>query len=195
MSPQKSNRSRLVEGTLRLLERLPAEQITARAIAEESGANLAYITYHFGSKEQLVTEAVIAGLDAWLDELARRLEPATGDRRARLRRAAEAVEMTREHHAGLVANLVTALAMAQHDAQIRMKLARGFLRTRPLLAELLALGDDRSGEDAAGLVLAMFYGLMLQRLLDPALAVEGARRERALARLRTLLPGRDNAAG
>src|SRR5919106_6153791 len=57
VSPQRSNRSRLVEGTLRCLERLPPERITARAIAKESGANLASITYHFGSKDALVTEA------------------------------------------------------------------------------------------------------------------------------------------
>jgi AcrR family transcriptional regulator len=43
MSPQRSNRMNLIEGTLRCLERLPPERITARAIAEESGANLASI--------------------------------------------------------------------------------------------------------------------------------------------------------
>jgi AcrR family transcriptional regulator len=49
--PQRSNRQRLIEGTLRCLERLPPERITARAIAAESGANLASIGYHFGSMD------------------------------------------------------------------------------------------------------------------------------------------------
>jgi hypothetical protein len=44
MSPQRSNRARLIEGTLRCLERLPHERITARVIAAESGANLASIS-------------------------------------------------------------------------------------------------------------------------------------------------------
>jgi AcrR family transcriptional regulator len=56
VSPQPSNRANLIEGP-RCLERLPPERVTARAIAESSNANLASIAYHFGSKDELVTEA------------------------------------------------------------------------------------------------------------------------------------------
>ena len=191
MSPQHSNRSRLVEGTLRCLERLPPERITARAIAKESGANLASITYHFGSKDALVTEAVIEGLDRWLEEIDRRLgdlesqEPA-----ARYRRAGEVIERSRRRHTGLAKNFVGALAKAQHDPRIGELLAAGFRRTRPNVASLLGLGDDRAGEDAAGLVLALFNGLLFQVLIDPGLAIEGNRLERAQARLLRVLPDR-----
>src|SRR5918996_1270137 len=96
MSPQRSNRSNLVEGTLRCLERLPPERVTARAIADESGANLASIAYHFGSKDNLVTEAVIEGLDRWLEEIAAELgELASAHPATRFRRAAEEVEAGR----------------------------------------------------------------------------------------------------
>lgn len=189
MSPQRSNRSQLIEGTLRCLERLPAERVTARAIAAESGANLASITYHFGSKDNLVTEAVIEGLDRWLDEVAARLgdlersPPAT-----RFRRAAEVIETTRRRHAGLAKNFVGALAKAQHDTRVRELLAAGFRRSRPNVAVLLGLGPDQPGEDAGGLVLALFNGLLFQTLLEPSLAIEGERMERAQARLRTVLP-------
>lgn len=189
MSPQRSNRSQLIEGTLRCLERLPAERVTARAIAAKSGANLASITYHFGSKDNLVTEAVIEGLDRWLDEVAARLgdlersPPAT-----RFRRAAEVIETTRRRHAGLAKNFVGALAKAQHDTRVRELLAAGFRRSRPNVAVLLGLGPDQPGEDAGGLVLALFNGLLFQTLLEPSLAIEGERMERAQARLRTVLP-------
>lgn len=189
MSPQRSNRSHLVEGTLRCLERLPPERITARAIASESGANLASITYHFGSKDNLITEAVIEGLDRWLADIAEGLadlsmrEPA-----ARYRRAAEVIESSRQRHAGLARNFIGALAKAQHDSRIRELLAAGFHRTRPNIASLLGLGSDQAGVDAGGLVLAMFNGLLFQVLLDPALAIEGDRMERAKARLRAILP-------
>lgn len=180
---------KLIEGTLRCLERLPAERVTARAIAEESGANLASITYHFGSKDDLVTEAVIEGLDRWLADVAEGLgglpETAPG---ARFRRAAEMIEQTRRRHAGLAANFVQALAKAQHEPRIRAKLAEGFHKTRPRVAVLLGLGDDEPGSDAAGLVLAMFDGLLFQLLLDPKLAIEGERMEQAQARLRRVLP-------
>src|SRR5918998_3796612 len=99
MSPQRSNRANLIEGTLRCLERLPPERVTARAIAAESGANLASISYHFGSKDELVTEAVIAGLDRWLAEIARRLDE-LGARapEERFRAAFAVVADSRRHH-------------------------------------------------------------------------------------------------
>jgi AcrR family transcriptional regulator len=189
VSPQRSNRAQLIDGTLRCLERLPPERVTARVIARESGANLASITYHFGSKDGLVTEAVIAGLDRWLAELAKAMDDGRGqDPAQRFRLAWEAVEASRRHHSGLAATFVTALARAQHDLPVRETLAAGFRRTRPEVAALLALGPDRTGEDAAGLVLALFYGLLLQSLLDPGLAIEGERMAEAQARLRPLLP-------
>jgi AcrR family transcriptional regulator len=193
MSPQRSNRTSLIEGTLRCLEQLPPERVTARAIAEESGANLASIGYHFGSKDALVTQAVIEGLDRWLDDcadgLSRLADPSPA---ARLAQAFQVIEATRDRHQGLARNFLSALAKAQHDPELRALLAEGFRKTRPAIAEVLDLGDDQAGSDAAGLVLAMFDGLLFQSLLDPALDIEGVRMERAQARLRTVLPDRSS---
>jgi AcrR family transcriptional regulator len=158
-------------------------------IAAESGANVASIAYHFGSKDELLTEAVIAGLDRWLASIAESLgeldalEPAE-----RLARAGAVVDATRQRHAGLTRNFVGALARAQHDSRIRRQLSEGFGRTRPRVAALLGLGEDRAGEDAAGLIHSMFTGLLFQALLDPDLAIEGGRMRRAQARLRRVLP-------
>lgn len=55
---------------------------------------------------------------------------------------------------------------------------------------MLGLGADQAAEDAAGLVHSLFVGLLFRSLLDPGLAIEGGRMERALARLQTVLPGR-----
>jgi AcrR family transcriptional regulator len=191
MSPQRSNRERLVEGTLRCLESLPPERVTARAIADESRANLASIGYHFGSKDNLVTAAVIEGLDRWLAEIAQDLGELSAEQAAhRFRRAVEIFDSTRRRHAGLARNFLGALAKAQHDPQVRELLTEGFRRTRPALASLLTLGEDQAAHDAAGLVLALFDGLLFQALTDPALAIEGDRMQRAQARLRTVLPDR-----
>jgi AcrR family transcriptional regulator len=191
MSPQRSNRSALLEGALRCVEGLPPNRVTSRAIAKESGANVASIAYHFGSKEELVTVAVIEGLDRWLEDIAAALvEVESQEPGLRLRRAFEAVELTRERHEGLARNFVGALARAPHEPRIRELLADGFRRTRPAVAAILRLGPDQSAEDAAGLVLAMFDGLLIQMLLAPELAIEGARMHRAQARLRDILPSR-----
>src|ERR1700754_989341 len=109
MSPQHSNRQQLIDGALRCLERLPAERITTRAIAEESGANVASIAYHFGSKDDLVTEAVVEGLDRWLEEIATALgELDAPSPRERLRAALAVIETTRARHEGLARNFLGA---------------------------------------------------------------------------------------
>jgi AcrR family transcriptional regulator len=188
VSPQRSNRVHILEGVLRCLERMPPERVTSRVIAKEAGASLASIGYHFGSKENLVTEAVIEGLDRWLASIAEELAalpPTASD--ARFRRAMRIVAASREQHSGLAKNFVGALARAQHDARVRRLLAAGFRRTRPRVAAILGLGADRAGHDAAGLVLALFDGLLIQTLIDPGLAIEGKRMERACALLRTVL--------
>ena len=126
MSPQRSNRRQLIEGTLRCLERLPAGRITTRAIAEESGANVASIAYHFGSKDDLVTEAVVEGLDRWLEEIANALgEVDARSPRERLQAAMAVIETTRQ---ALVARLEIALA--------RQVQARLFPQTAPQLKTL-----------------------------------------------------------
>jgi AcrR family transcriptional regulator len=189
LSPQPSNRANLIEGTIRCLEHLPPERVTARAIAAEAGANLASIAYHFGSKDNLITQAVTVGLDRWLAEIDDRLgELTTRDPAERYRRAGEIIEGTRGEHAGLESNFVSALAKAQHDPRVRELLAAGFGRTRPRIAALLGLGEDQAGTDAAGLIHSQFTGLLFQTLLDPALAIEGRRLERAQARLTRVLP-------
>jgi AcrR family transcriptional regulator len=189
MSPQHSNRSNLLEGTLRCLERLPPERVTARAIAEESNANLASIAYHFGSKDELVTESVTVGLDRWLAEITASLEALdTLGPAERFRTAWAVIDSTRRRHTGLARNFLGALSKAQHDEQIKEKLADGFRRTRPRVAALLGLGDDRPGEDAAGLVHSLFVGLLFQELLDPSLGIKGKRMEDAQTRLLRVLP-------
>ncbi|HET6737117.1 TetR/AcrR family transcriptional regulator [Mycobacterium sp.] len=184
MSPQRSNRDQLIDGALRCLERLPAERVTARAIAEESGANLASIAYHFGSKDGLVTAAVIDGLDRWLAEIENALSGLdAGTPAERFRRANAVIRRTQRRQAGLVHNFVAAIAKAQHDPVVREQLAVGFRRTRPTVADLLDIGPDRAGVDAAGLVLAMFYGQIIQAQVDPELTFGGERFDRAFRRL------------
>jgi AcrR family transcriptional regulator len=184
MSPQRSNRQLLLDGALRCLERLPAERITARAIADESGANLASIGYHFGSKEDLLTAAVIEGLDRWLAEVEENLSGVNaGTPAVRYRRVRAVLTKTQREHAGLVQNFFAAVAKAPHNPRVRERLADGIRHTGPAIARLLDLGDDQASIDAGALVLALFDGLLLQVMLDPALALDGKRFDRAQRRL------------
>src|SRR5713226_5032637 len=56
---QPSHRDQLVKGAIKCLQTKGYARTTARDIAAASGANLASIGYHFGSKEALLNEAMI----------------------------------------------------------------------------------------------------------------------------------------
>lgn len=182
---QPSNRGKLLDATLRCLDRLPLDRITVRAIAVEAGANPASVIYHFGSRDALLSAAAVEGLDRWLAELASELDAITGDdSAARLTHAAALVAATRTSRMPLARAYLAALAMSPHDEAVRLTLADGFRRARPALATVLGLGDDAAGTDAAGLLLAMFHGMLVQTMVDDHLAIDGARLESGLARMK-----------
>jgi AcrR family transcriptional regulator len=191
VSPQRSNRQALLDGALRCLARMPADQITARMIAQESGANLASIGYHFESKDGLLTAAVIEGLDRWLDQIEARLAEGPPQRRAgaRFRQAVDIVEQTRHEHEATAAAFVAALVRGQHDPVVAQRLTEGFMHTRPRVAELLDLGSDRTGIDAGAVMHSLFTGLLVQSLLSEDLALNGSRTEAALKRISLKLGG------
>lgn len=170
---------------MRCIAAMPLEQISARTLASESGANLASIGYHFGSKEGLLTAAVAAGLDRWLDEIGARLDDVdgTGTVADRFLRAAEAVDAGRAENAGTTRAFVVALTRAPHDKAVAEALTAGFSRTRPRVAALLGLGADDIGTDAGGLVHAMFVGLLVQSLVSEQLDLDGGRVVNGLHRI------------
>jgi AcrR family transcriptional regulator len=185
MAAQMSNRGALLEGALRCIATMPLEQISARTLASESGANLASISYHFGSKDGLLTAAVVEGLDRWLAAIAARLGDvdATGAVSDRFLRAAAAVDETRFENAGVARAFVVALARAHHDEIVANVLIEGFSQTRPRVAALLGLGADELGADAGGLVHAMFTGLLVQSLISEKLDIEAERVVNGLRRV------------
>lgn len=187
MSPQHSNRSRLLEGAIRCLEQLPAEAVTARVIAAEAQANIASIGYHFESKDGLLAEAMAEGFRRWLAEIATGLaDIPPDDTSARLQRSIEIVADGRRQHAGLARAFLSALARAPHDPRVRVPLADSYRQSRVALAKLLGLGADEAGDDAAAVLLATFDGLLIQALLDPARALNPERVETAQRRLAAL---------
>ena len=172
---------------------MPVDQITARMIAHESGANLASIGYHFESKEGLLTAAVIEGLDRWLDQIEDRLAEGPPQRSsgALFRQAVDIVEQTRREHETTATAFVAALVRGQHDSVVAQRLIEGFMRTRPRVAELLQLGSDRPGIDAGAVMHSLFTGLLVQSLLSDELALDGARTEAALQRIALALSGQE----
>ena len=62
-----STEERLLDGTLACLRRHGLRGTTSRAIAAAAGVNLGAITYHFGSKDELVAQALVRAVRGWLE--------------------------------------------------------------------------------------------------------------------------------
>ena len=185
---QPSHRDQLVKGAIKCLQSKGYAHTTARDIAAASGANLASIGYHFGSKEALLNEAMIqlfnrrnwkVGGSAFADEDATPLE--------RLRALFVAAGKVLEAPRPLFASFVEAIAQAGRSEDVRQQLAAHYRDARRATAEAIramfgpaAERLDGEPEVMAVLLLALFDGLVLQWLLEPDAVPSGEEQITAL---------------
>ena len=146
---------------------------TSREITSTAGANLAAITYHFGSKDELVAEALFAEIQRRvapvLDALDGEGEPAT-----RLLAAVQDLlgEFERSRRDTVV--YLEALLLATRDAKYRRSALKIY---RSISARLSATIGDLTEERLipgwvepaamASLIMAVANGVALQTQLDP----------------------------
>ena len=67
------HREELLDGAAQCLYDKGFGRTTARDVVGASGTNLASIGYHFGSKDALLTEALLKATAGWSEELDRAL--------------------------------------------------------------------------------------------------------------------------
>ena len=156
---------------------------TSRRITEAAGANLAAITYHFGSKDRLVAEAVIERLDDWTAPLTDALAEDADDIDAYDARIASAVasmlaRFTADREE--VEALVTLLVSTPDLPGVREAAARWLAQLRSLTIEVMtrqqAHGTVPQSVDPralSGVFTAFALGLVTQSAIDPA-APDGA---------------------
>ena len=183
-------REDLLAGAKQCLAERGYAHTTARDIVAVTGANLASIGYHFGSKDALLNAAILETFEEWGDTIAGAVsaEPAeTPGRRLELffdRLLAAAPR----HRAVLVAS-VQAYAQAEFAPDIRDQLLRNYAQSRRDLAALVldTAPDAVSAREAASvgsLALALINGVMLQWMLEPMTTPTAAELAEALDRLR-----------
>ena len=171
---QPSNRERLIEGAISCLRVNGYARTTARDIAAASGANLASIGYHFGSKEALLNEAMIRIFEertAHLD----RVSSTSGDASALEQLAttfSTVLSMFEAHRPTLVAFL-EAIAQSERSDELRARMAAHYRQTRTAVAQrtVAAFGgttDELPGDPTvfASFLIATLDGLAVQWLLD-----------------------------
>src|SRR4051812_18567956 len=174
---QPSNREALIEGAIGCLKAKGFARTTARDIATASGANLASIGYHFGSKEGLLNEALIRIFEQ-RNRYVGRTSKATqddGSARAFLDSTFRAASTVFRAPRPYFVSFVEAIAQAEHSPDLRAQLADHYRLARKSLAEVIRsqVGAER-GEAMAMIIVALFDGLVLQWLLDPKAVPDGA---------------------
>lgn len=166
-------RQDLLAGAKQCIAEKGYSRTTARDITAASGANLAAIGYHFGSKEALLNAAILESFDEWgtaIDQT--ELASAGADPVERLESfLAGFLSGSVQRRATIVAS-VQAFAEAEFVPEVREQLAETYEEARRSIAAIL-LGVDPDSVDEAGrhlgsLVLAIINGTALQWLLDPA---------------------------
>lgn len=174
ISRQELTRQRLLDATLEVLRSHGVARATSREIAATAGVNLQAITYHFGSKDDLVAQALVHAVRTWIEPARTALTGLAGDPLGRLFDTVlalrQALQQAREH----LPAYIEALAAAARDETVRDQIVGLLTELRDDLARSIRQLRD-SGyiaawvdpEPMASLIVAAGDGFVLHSTLDP----------------------------
>lgn len=168
------NRAALVKGARQCIEQIGYARTTARDVASAAGVSLGAIGYHFGSKEELLNEAIAEGFRDWIASFANLISDAGGQGADVLvRRAIPQFYGLLENNRPLLTAFMEAMSQAEHVPVLRAQLAEQYRQSRATATEMIAaaMGPqlDAAGLDPgtlSSLVLALVDGLITQYLVD-----------------------------
>lgn len=186
------NREDLLAGAARCLRERGWGRTTVRDIAAAAGVSHAAIGYHFGSREALLGQAMVATMAEWGEQVGRAVQESAraADPQAALWDALVA-SITERREVAMAT--VDALVQSDHEEPLRTVLAEGYAAARRgLAAALLGTTPDAVSEHDArtlgAVQLALVSGVMLQWLAGPRDAPSGADVVAGLRTLARLVP-------
>lgn len=166
-------RSRLLDGALGCVREKGLAGTTSRDIAAASGVNLAGITYHFGSKDELLAAALMRAVRSWVEPALGALRSG-GDPALQILTAIQALQASLTEAGNLLGAYLEALVQAPRNPSLRREVDALFGELRSFLAdqigELQALGELPAWiqpDAMAVLLVAAVDGLALHAALDP----------------------------
>ncbi|BAX95752.1 transcriptional regulator [Mycobacteroides stephanolepidis] len=193
-------REKLVQGALDCLQERGYGNTSSRDIARASGANLASINYHFGSKEALLNAALGQCFATWNQRVQQAFDQSA---------AASPYEQIRAVLAATVDSFaqirpsvhacIESYAPALRSQDLREHLASGYAEVRQHSVDLaraaLAGTDIEPPESLPTIVtvlMAIIDGLMIQWIADPTAIPNSGEVLQAIATLGALVPADDN---
>lgn len=162
-----------MEATRTCIGRKGLAATTSRDITREAGANLAAITYHFGSKDRLVAEALLEGFRVWLAPTVAVLAQ-DGDPATRTVAAIQSLLATLEEHRDDAAAYLQALAHAPVADPLREGIVELWSELREMLAadmravqESGELGPWLDPDVMSAVLVAVANGFAVQAIVEP----------------------------
>lgn len=188
-----TSRERLLEAAISCLQEHGWAKTTTRVIVARAGMQIPSVNYYFGTKDTLLADAVVEGLRRWGATTMDAIAQDPDEPESELRRSLERFFATLDRDRRYVVVAVEAFAQADRDDELRARLADAYRTFRGVVVDRIRRGtgpeEPGAGEATAlaSVLIALFDGLALQRLLNPeetldadgvlaALAVLGARR-------------------
>jgi AcrR family transcriptional regulator len=169
---QPSSREQLLAGAIECIQTKGYARTTARDIASASGANLASIGYHYGSKEGLLNAAIIRLFEEWTEMLgdAAFTEP-DAPPLARMARSWVVMLEAFERQRPLLVAFLEAVAQAERSDELRAQMAVHLNESRDRVVEMVGASlGDAPGVDpraVASFLIAVNDGFAIQWLLSP----------------------------
>ena len=170
------NREDLLAGAITCLKEKGWARTTVRDIAAAAGVSHAAIGYHFGSREALLTAALIQAIDEWGSEI---VGAAAGSAAEGYEAFWEETVRSYRTHRPMWRATIDALLQAEHNPALRTLLSDGQRQGREgLAAGLLGIEESAVTEEVArtlgAVQSALISGVLMQHLLDPETAPTGA---------------------
>ncbi len=158
---------------------------TVRDIVAASGSNLAAINYHFGTRDALLSQAMVESTtDAVQQILVALADSSEQQPAARLHTFLRRLIATFTEDRALWAANIESLAQALHSGDVRTDVAGKQRDARASLARMLLPDSEESDDTEIGaLLLTLLDGLLVQWLLDPKAAPSA---EQIIGGLRTI---------
>ena len=170
----KDTKSALLKAAKELVLERGYARASMRELAAVAGTNLGAVNYHFGSRENLLDQAILDFFLEWGEQIGEvEVAPDVGPLEQLAARARPMVDGIAEAQSQFVMFL-EALLQARHSPALHRKLVEHYARQREHAGELIRAShaghalSARMVDVATSYILAVADGLQLQSLLDPA---------------------------
>jgi AcrR family transcriptional regulator len=166
-------RTALLEAAKRLVFERGYARTSVRDLVSEAGANLGAVNYHFGSRENLLNQAMLEFFLEWGESVGQvEVAPGAGPLEQLAARARPMVDGIPSAQPLFVVFL-EGLLQSRHSPALRRELAEHYARQREQASERIRASPGagemapRSAEVIASYMLAVADGLQIQALIDP----------------------------